>query len=82
MAELRRPFHKTIVEIFAAMDPDFLLAAECYFGGGTQVAMMLGEFRESRDVDFLCSSRAGFRRLREVVSEPGLRRERYSHASQ
>lgn len=38
-----------------------LSEAQCYFGGGTQLAMTYGEYRESRDVDFLCSSRDGFR---------------------
>jgi hypothetical protein len=34
--------------------------------------MTLGEYRESRDIDFLCASRAGFRRLRETVTEESL----------
>lgn len=72
MPELRRPFHQMILEAFAAMDSDFLLGAECYFAGGTRVAMVCDEFRESRDVDFLCASRLGFRRLREGVSESSL----------
>ena len=56
------------------MDAAFLLEARCFFGGGTLVALMLDEFRESRDVDFLCSDREGFRRLRETVSERSLGR--------
>jgi len=33
------------------------------------LAMTLGEYRESRDIDFLCSSREGFRSLRETVTD-------------
>jgi hypothetical protein len=32
----------------------------------------LGEYRESRDVDFLCSDRDGYRLIREGVSETSL----------
>src|SRR3990170_6388137 len=34
--------------------------------------MTLGEYRESRDIDFLCSSRVGFRSLRETVTDRSL----------
>jgi hypothetical protein len=54
------------------MDAGFLVRTECYFGGGTLLAMTLGEYRESRDIDFLCSSRAGFRSLRETVTDRSL----------
>ena len=54
------------------MDGALLKRSGCYFGGGTQVALAFGEFRESRDIDFLCSSRAGFRLLRETVTETSL----------
>ena len=54
------------------MDPEFLAGAKCFFGGGTQLAMSLGEYRESRDIDFLCSSRPGFRALREAVTNRSL----------
>lgn len=36
------------------------------------LAMTLGEYRESRDIDFLCSSRTGFRALRETVTNQSL----------
>lgn len=54
------------------MDAEFLARTECYFGGGTLLAMTLGEYRESRDIDFLCSSRHGFRLLRETVTNRSL----------
>ncbi len=54
------------------MDAGFLEQAECFFGGGTQLAMSHGEYRESRDIDFLVSSSKGLRALRETVSERSL----------
>jgi hypothetical protein len=56
------------------MNSPFLERARCYFGGGTCVALLLDEFRESRDIDFLCSSRDGFRLLRETVTGNSLGR--------
>ncbi|MDN5848927.1 MAG: nucleotidyl transferase AbiEii/AbiGii toxin family protein [Nitrococcus sp.] len=54
------------------MDALLLARAECYFGGGTLLAMTLDEYRESRDIGFLCSSRTGFRLLREQVTNASL----------
>lgn len=49
------------------MDADLLTECGCYFGGGTAVSLRCGEPRVSRDVDFLCASHEGYRRLRERV---------------
>jgi hypothetical protein len=54
------------------MDAAFLEKAQCYFGGGTQLVMSHGEFRESRDIDFLVSSTDGLRMIRETVNERSL----------
>jgi hypothetical protein len=70
--EFRRPHHKAIARALRAMDEGFLSRTGCLFGGGTELAMSLGEYRESRDVDFLTSSRAGFRALREEVTSRSL----------
>ena len=72
MIEFTRSHHLTIAGILALLDGAFLDRAECFFGGGTQIALAYGEFRESRDIDFLCASRAGFRMLRETVNERSL----------
>ena len=65
--EFKRPFHRVIADILHRLDGPFLLRSRCYFGGGTSLSLLLGEFRESRDIDFLCSDREGFRSLREAV---------------
>src|SRR3954469_10137103 len=72
MAEFHRPLHNRVAGILARMDAQFLEEAECYFGGGTQLAMSHGEYRESRDLDFLVSSTKGLRKLRETVTDRSL----------
>jgi hypothetical protein len=72
MPEFRRPYHRSVARLLGAFDAGFLERAGCYFGGGTQIALALAEFRESRDIDFLCSRRDGFRLLREAVDEHSL----------
>lgn len=69
---LRRPHHRAIAGILHALDGAFLLRSRCFFGGGTLIALRYGEYRESRDIDFLCSDRDGFRVLRETVRADGL----------
>ena len=68
-----RPHHQRIFKILSALDDEFLLQSECYFGGGTAIVMLLGEYRESLDVDFLCSSGDGYRAIRNLVFDDGLK---------
>jgi hypothetical protein len=72
MVEFRREHHRMIAEVLSALDGKFLARADCFFGGGTQIALAYGEFRESRDIDLLCGSRVGFRMLRETVNDRSL----------
>jgi hypothetical protein len=72
MPRFRRAEHRVVAGVLNALDPDFLTDAECYFGGGTYLAMTLAEYRVSRDVDFLCASRKGFLRLREAITDRSL----------
>jgi hypothetical protein len=68
----RRACHRVVAQVLDSLNTKFLAKCACYFGGGTQIALRLDEFRESRDIDFLCSDRAGFRRLRETVTNVSL----------
>jgi hypothetical protein len=68
----RRDAHRLVGRALQALDGGFLADAHCFFGGGTYLAVSLGEYRVSRDIDFLCSSRAGFRTLRETVTQRSL----------
>ena len=70
--EFKRPRHGTVARILAALNAPFLERARCYFGGGTRIVLALGEYRESADIDFLCSSRDGYRELRSTISNRSL----------
>ena len=67
-----RPRHQKIAKLLRSMDADLLTHAKCYFGGGTAIALKLGEYRESIDVDFLCSDSDGYRLLRNAITPPTL----------
>jgi hypothetical protein len=66
-----RPHHQRIARVLHAFNSDVLSRAQCYFGGGTAIALSLAEYRQSRDVDFLCASKEGYRLLRNIVSPNG-----------
>lgn len=68
----RRERHRLIVEVLERFDPDFLGRAGIGFGGGTRIALELGEYRESVDIDFFCPSTASYQAVREVVGERSL----------
>jgi hypothetical protein len=67
-----RPHHRRIACVLRAMDGGLLMRAKCFFGGGTAIALKLGEYRESVDIDFLCSDREGYRLLRNAITPPTL----------
>jgi hypothetical protein len=69
-----RPAHDEVVVALAHLDRAFLTQCGCFFGGGTRIVLELGEYRESRDVDFLCASRDGYRLLRETITDDSLGR--------
>ena len=65
------PHHQRIAQLLRGLDGVFLEKAHCYFGGGTAIALALGEYRESVDIDFLCASTDGYRVLRAAVFDGG-----------
>jgi hypothetical protein len=74
MAEpvFKRPLHHEVLAVLRALDRSFLERAKCYFGGGTRIVLELGEYRESKDIDFLCADPEGYRLIRERVRETSL----------
>lgn len=68
----KRPHHQRIALLLRAMDAELLARAKCYFGGGTAIVLQLGEYRESVDIDFLCSDKQGYRVLRNAIAAPTL----------
>jgi hypothetical protein len=62
-----RLHHQAIAQVLHALNGDLLREHDCLFGGGTVIAMRYGEYRESVDIDFLVSSRTGYRELRQLA---------------
>jgi len=66
--------HVTVGRILGSLNGSFLERNQCYFGGGTRIVLALNEYRESADLDFLCSSREGYRNLRSTINSRSLGR--------
>lgn len=67
----RRPQHRNVLALLQALDAEKLARCKFLFGGGTRIVLQLDEYRESRDVDFLCSDREGYAELRTDASMGG-----------
>ena len=64
---LERPHHRAIWRILQALDNQFLQENNILFGGGTRIAMELGEYRESVDLDLFCVGRGAYRAARSSI---------------
>ena len=64
-----RPHHQRIAQVLLALNGPLLREYSCLFGGGTAVALLYGEFRESVDIDFLVSEVSCYRQLRLLLTE-------------
>ena len=62
-----RPHHRDVALVLQSLDAPALSQCHCYFGGGTAMALRYGEYRESMDIDFVVSDRAGYRDLRQML---------------
>ncbi len=72
MPEYRRTRHRGVARVLHALDAKVLAQAKCYFGGGTRIALELDEFRESEDIDLICSDLSGYRTLRAGIENRSL----------
>ncbi|NDB70821.1 MAG: hypothetical protein EB015_22990, partial [Methylocystaceae bacterium] len=63
-----RPHHQRIEHALKLLNAPLFLQNKCLFGGGTVIALMFGEYRESVDMDFLVSDIVCYRKLREVAT--------------
>ncbi len=70
--DFKRARHHAIAQVLAHFDAAFLAKYGIGFGGGTRIAMELGEYRESLDIDFICPSTSSYRAVRQVVSTSDL----------
>jgi hypothetical protein len=64
----KRLHHQQIEQVLRLLNVELLVEAKCYFGGGTAIVLALNEYRESVDIDLLCSSLEGYRLLRNTIS--------------
>lgn len=71
MRAFSRPEHQAVAAALQAMDHDWLTECRCWFGGGTEIVLDLGEYRLSKDIDFLCADADGYRRLRSAAVSGG-----------
>lgn len=62
-----RPHHQRIGQVLTTLDSERLRELNCWFGGGTAIALRYGEYRESVDVDFLVSDLGSYRQLRQAL---------------
>lgn len=63
----KRTHHQRILGILHSLDAQWLLENRIWFGGGTAIALRFHEYRESLDIDFLCSDADGWRALRQKM---------------
>lgn len=63
----RRQHHNDILNVLRCLSGGLLLESKCYFGGGTAIVLSLDEYRESVDIDFICASQEGYRRIRQEL---------------
>ncbi len=69
MLELTRPRHRLVWRVLDSLNSALLASTQCFLGGGTRIVLELNEYRESMDVDFLCSDRVGYRTLRNMITQ-------------
>lgn len=67
----RRELYRAMASVLDALDADALARTSFRFGGGTCLALGHGEYRVSRDLDFVCSDAGGYADLRLAVRERG-----------
>jgi hypothetical protein len=61
--------HQLIHRILENLNREFLSECRAYFGGGTLLALDLGEYRISNYLDFICPLGADYRRLRNAIGD-------------
>jgi hypothetical protein len=67
----RRELYRAMARVLDAFDAEALEKTSFRFGGGTCLALRHGEYRVSRDIDFVCSDASGYAGLRLSVRERG-----------
>jgi hypothetical protein len=74
MAALSTPTHAehaAVVRVLEALNGELLAQHGVVFAGGTRLTLAFGEYRVSRDADFLAADRQGYASLRSEVRQAG-----------
>lgn len=61
--------HKKIHHVLSHLDVSIFRESGAYFGGGTLITLLHGEYRWSKDIDFICPVGPGYKKLRKYVME-------------
>jgi Nucleotidyl transferase AbiEii toxin, Type IV TA system len=64
-------FHNKILLVLSQINRNFFEDCGTYFGGGTLVSLIYGEYRLSKDIDFVCATGKGYRLLRQEIFNQG-----------
>jgi len=67
----KRTHHQAIEQVLRLINADLLKTHQCYFGGGTAIALRHGEYRESVGIDLMVSDLVSYRAPRTLVRENG-----------
>jgi len=60
--------HNHILTILNSLNKQVFQKNKAYFGGGTLIALLYNEYRQSNDIDFICSvSSSGYKNLRSLI---------------
>lgn len=64
-----RPHHNRILKALHFFNADLLERTSACFAGGTAIVLLCNEYRESVDIDFICSDLAGYQHLRQSITD-------------
>ncbi|MGK7943761.1 MAG: nucleotidyl transferase AbiEii/AbiGii toxin family protein [Microcystaceae cyanobacterium] len=65
--------HRKIIKILNSFNPTILHESYAYFGGGTLLALLFGEYRQSNDIDFVCSlATSSYKSMRTFIFNHGI----------
>lgn len=73
MTKNKQQHYQNILVILKNLNLEFLRQCEAYLGGGTLINLETDCFRYSADIDFICSTVAGYKLLRQRIFSEGHR---------
>ncbi len=69
---IKLDYHQNIITILQSLNTEVFLNGCAYFGGGTLLTLEFGEYRLSKDIDFICPiATSGYKYLRSLIFDHG-----------